>query len=468
MDGSGLPPPGALSEFDHRRVTTRAAPATTGPVARGRPDRPPFRNEEVGRFWRIVGDHACRATRRPGPASPELVSFETGAGLKHLSHSPATSSDQLATTELIGLTAGKTVANSSHRWIPFFIPELARGLSTSTATLTTVVGIGEMAGLVTLFLGRWLDAGHERRLMRTALWILALAGLLAAAGSVPAFAVAVLLFLLGVSVYTVGGHTYISGRARFERRARALGVFETSWALGLLIGAPSAALLISTMSWRAPFLVSAILAAMAAVIFGRLPEAIPSNPASSSASRLPLTNRARLTVASSAAVSFAGLSTIVVSGTWMERELGISTGGVGLIAMAFGVAELSSSSLSATIADGVGVVRATMASLTVLVAGVAVMATAGSSVVIGSLGLAAFFLGFEFSIVTSFSIVSEAMPSARGRVLAINGGVGTMARSGGAISSGLVYDAVGIGGTAALSASAAALAIGLLAATTRA
>lgn len=391
----------------------------------------------------------------------------SGAGLRHLSHSPATPSDQLATTELIGLTAGKTVANSSHRWIPFFIPELARGLSTSTATLTTVVGIGEMAGLVTLFLGRRLDAGHERRLMRAALWILAVAGLLAAAGSVLSFTAAMLLFLLGVSVYTVGGHTYISGRARFERRARSLGVFETSWALGLLIGAPAAALLISLTSWRGPFLASAMLAAAAAVIFRRLPEALPSTTSAAPSTRVALNSRARLTVAASAAVSFAGLSTIVVSGTWMEGELGISTGGVGLIAMAFGLAELSSSSLSATIADGVGVVRATMVSLALLIVGVATMAAAGSSVLIGSLGLGAFFLGFEFSIVTSFSIVSEAMPSARGRVLAINGGVGTMARSAGAISSGLVYDAVGIAGTSALSACAAALAIGLLAATSR-
>ncbi len=401
--------------------------------------------------------------------NPELVGRRSADGLMHLSPSPAdtTRPDRLATAELAGLTAGKTVANASHRWIPFFIPELARGLSSSTATITTVVGIGEIAGLATLLLGRLLDSGHERRLMRAALWIVAAAGVLAATGSVYTFGFAVLLFLLGVSVYTVGGHTYISGRARFERRARSLGIFETSWAFGLLIGAPSAALLISTTSWRGPFLASATLAAIAALVFRRLPEAIPSIPATSPPARVPLTSRARLTIAASAAVSFAGLSTIVVSGTFMEQQLGISTGGVGLIAMSFGVAELTSSSLSATIADGVGVVRATMAALAVLVAGVATMVVAGSSLALGVIGLGAFFVGFEFSIVTSFSIVSEAMPSARGRVLAINGGLGTVARSSGAISSGLVYDAVGIGGTAALSATAALLAMGLLATTSR-
>jgi MFS transporter, DHA1 family, inner membrane transport protein len=57
--------------------------------------------------------------------------------------------------------------------------------------------------------------------------------------------------------------------------------------------------------------------------------------------------------------------------------------------------------------------------------------------------------------VTSLSLTSEAMPEARGATLAISNAVGTLARGGGTILSGVLYGAFGIGGTLALSAGAA-------------
>ena len=67
-----------------------------------------------------------------------------------------------------------------------------------------------------------------------------------------------------------------------------------------------------------------------------------------------------------------------------------------------------------------------------------------------------FLLGFEYGFVTSLSLTSEAMPEARGATLAIGNAVGTLARGGGTILSGVLYGAFGIGGTAALSGCAAA------------
>jgi predicted MFS family arabinose efflux permease len=57
--------------------------------------------------------------------------------------------------------------------------------------------------------------------------------------------------------------------------------------------------------------------------------------------------------------------------------------------------------------------------------------------------------------VTALSLTSEAMPEARGATLAISSAVGTLARGGGTILSGVLYGAFGIGGTIALSATAA-------------
>ncbi len=99
--------------------------------------------------------------------------------------------------------------------------------------------------------------------------------------------------------------------------------------------------------------------------------------------------------------------------------------------------------------------------------GLFVMTRAGSSLPIGAAGLFLFFVGFEFSIVTSFSFVSEAMPAARGRVLAVNNAVGTLFRGLGISVSGVLYERWGIDGPVALSLSTAVLAALLLAASGR-
>jgi predicted MFS family arabinose efflux permease len=90
------------------------------------------------------------------------------------------------------------------------------------------------------------------------------------------------------------------------------------------------------------------------------------------------------------------------------------------------------------------------------------MSQAGTSLAIGALGLLIFFLGFEFSIVTSFSIVSEAMPQARGRALAANSAVGTAARGVGIVISGVTYESFGIKGPITISVSTAVIGLALL------
>ena len=164
-------------------------------------------------------------------------------------------------SELARLTAGKAIANTALRWIPLFLPTLAVAFSASTEQLTTILGVGEMAGLCALLVGRQLDAGRERTVMTGALVIVACSGFLALSGSLPLFALSFLLLIIGVSVYTVAGHTFLSRRVPFDRRGRVIGLFETSWASALLIGAPLIALLINAAGWRGPFVAIAIVGA---------------------------------------------------------------------------------------------------------------------------------------------------------------------------------------------------------------
>lgn len=365
---------------------------------------------------------------------------------------------------LVRLVAAKTVTNFGSRWVPFFLPTLGAAFSASTRQMTVALGLGEMAGLTTLAIGRQLDRGRERLVIVAAMAMTAIGAVLALTGRYWLFAVAYFVTLLGVALCTVGGHTYLSRRVAYVRRARVIGVFETSWALSLLVGAPVAALLIGWFGWRAPFLAVAGAAVVMGLILAR--EGTDTTPLLDGADGPPdrrrLNGNAWIAIVASAAIAVTGLTTVVIAGTWLDDALGVSTGGVGLVAMAFGAAELGASSMSAAVADRVGPGRATRLALAIAVVGLLVMTRAGDSLAIGAGGLFLFFIGFEFAIVTSFAIVSEAMPTAKGRVLATNTAVGTVFRGAGVTSSGTLYETFGIGGPVTVSVVGATVAIILL------
>jgi predicted MFS family arabinose efflux permease len=152
----------------------------------------------------------------------------------------------------------------------------------------------------------------------------------------------------------------------------------------------------------------------------------------------------------------AGLSVYAISGSWLDDAFGVSTGGLGAVAMAYGAIELVASAGSAGFADRIGKFRGTLAGIALLASGQAVMAVADDTLWIGVVGILLFLCGFEFAFVTSLSLVTEATPAARGTTIAAANAVGTVARGSGTIASGWLYGVHGVEGTLTLSAIAAA------------
>lgn len=369
---------------------------------------------------------------------------------------------------LTRLTVAKTVANTALRWIPPFLPELQSAFGASTRQLTTIIGVGEMAGLSTIGVGRHLDRGRERLVMTLALVCISIASLVSLVGTTFSFAIGFVLVILGVANCTVAGHAYISHRVAYARRARAIGLFETSWALALLIGAPVIALLIARFGWRGPFVMLAIGSAFVAIMLWRSPDdlalggaTVPRpDSASLAASISALNGRAWSVVIGSATLAMGGLSVFAISGSWLDTAFGVETGGLGAVAMGYGAIELLASTGSAGFADRVGKLRATVGGILVMLAGVAVMSMADSTLWVGVVGMLTLLCGFEFAFVTSLSLVTEAMPEARGTTIALANGVGTVARGTGTIASGWLFSVHGIDGTLTLSACAATIALG--------
>ncbi len=297
--------------------------------------------------------------------------------------------------------------------------------------------------------------------------------MIALIGTFAAFAISFFVLVLGVSNLTVAGQAWISHRVDYGERARAIGLYETSWAIALLGGAPLVALLINQFGWRGPFVAIAVASVVAAgVVAATLPAHVPvrgldldqataasSTRATRRTRTAPITPRAWLVMVASATIAMAGLAVFVISGSWLDDAFGVSTGGVGVVAMAFGATELVSSLGSAAFADRLGKLRTTLGGIAGLVVGLGIIVSAGGELWVGIVGLLVFLFGFELAFVTSLSLVSESMPDARGTTLAASNAVGTVARASGAVASGWLYGVHGVAGTAVLSAGAAVTAV---------
>lgn len=394
---------------------------------------------------------------------------------------------------LFRLTAAKAVANTALRWAPPFLPVLEKAFGTTTGQMTTILGVGEMAGLSTVGVGKFLDRGKERLVMTLALCLLSIASLVALIGTTITFAIGFVLVILGVANCTVAGHAYISSRVDYSTRARSIGLYETSWAFALIIGAPIIAVLIGIFGWRGPYGMLAIAAALMALLIWRTPEtprldqsiatpqdanreplsvgytdfsphaAMVDTTALAAAGTAPgigaLTAQAWAVIIGSALLALSGLSVFAISGSWLDDAFGVSTGGLGAVAMGFGALELLGSMASAGFADRIGKFRSTVIGTALLLVGLGIMSRADSTLWIGIVGILIFLCGFEFGFVTSLSLVTEAMPEARGTTIALSSGVGTVARGGGTIASGALYTTYGVGGTLTLSLVAAGLSV---------
>ena len=361
--------------------------------------------------------------------------------------------------QLIVLTAAKTVSNTALRWVGPFLPTLERAFGTTTGTLTGIMGVAELGGLSTAVTGPTLDRGHERTVFTLGLLAVAGSSAIALGGSVTTFAISFGLLILGVGNLTIAGHAWIGHRVPFAGRNRAIGAFETSWALALLLGAPVLAMLIRWFGWRGPYVALLIGAVVAAAFVQLLVTArvTPTEPAPAETVRMP--RSAWAPMVASAATAATGLSVFIVSGVWLDDAHSVSTAGLGLVAAGFGAVELISSGGVAVFADRFGARRSVFAGLLLVACGLLTMAVSGSSRPLAIAGLAIFLTGFEYGFVSSLTLVTEAAPQARGRSIGISNMIGTLARSGAVVVSGQLYEAFGMTGPLWLAAATGCVAL---------
>jgi MFS transporter, DHA1 family, inner membrane transport protein len=354
---------------------------------------------------------------------------------------------------ITALTVARLWANACYRFAPPFLATIARGFDVGLAELGIALTISELLGLIAPLIGRGVDRMDRRAAMTAGL--AGVAGATAIAAAAPTlwvFTIGVLLLGPAKIVFDVGLASWVTDHVPYARRGRVIGITETSWALGLLIGVTSMGLLTSATSWRWGYALGALATAVMAAVIGLRMDRDEVHdrrgPVQETGSRIP--RSAWLVVATMFGLTAASQCVFVTFGAWLEDDYGFTGAGLAGVGFAIGAVELVSSTLSAGRTDSWGKERSVVLGCALMVPSGLLLLGAQSMLIPGLVLLGLFLMGFEFAIVSALPIVANIVPGAPGRGLGLGMGGATLGRAAMSVTATALYEWGGFGAAAVL------------------
>ena len=348
-----------------------------------------------------------------------------------------------------------------------FLPVIARGLGVAPEAI--ILGVtGRLAlGLGTPLLGVLADRVGRKPAILAGVAIFILGGLIV--GLHPSYTTLVLALIavgLSKSLFDPALYAYVGDQVVFERRGTPMALVELSWSGAYLLGVPAVGLLIGAAGWVAPFPALAAMALLGALWIGFT---LPGNAGSAVRAASITSGFAAILTRKSAlaglAVGFlisAGNETVsIVYGLWMEQSFGLRIAALGAATAVIGLAELGGEGLVAGLADRIGKRRLVAAGMVMNTAAALVLPRLSGSLAVGLIGLFAFYLCFEATIVCTLPLMSEQVPQARATLLATNSAGLSLGRSLGALAGAPLFS-LGMQANGAAAAALNLLALGLL------
>jgi predicted MFS family arabinose efflux permease len=386
---------------------------------------------------------------------------------------------EISVRHLIGLgLVTRLLVDTSIQIFSPFLPVIAMGLGVEAATVGLLISVRSLAGLTAPFFGSLADRLSYRLVLRVGLLMGALGSILV--GISPGLWTAVLgvIFLgVGLSTFIPMLQAYLSARLPYARRAQGLGIVEYSYALGGIIGLFAAGQLMAAFSWRVPFVLMGAGMLVAWVAFSRLPATrsasirdllallgggIPWRSSLRDLFNLGEAGRSAWgTVLVASMNSFAAAHLTIAHGVWLNREYGLGPSQLGTVALFLGLVDLTSTGLVSMIADRLGKRRSVLLGTAGSAVGYSMLPLFNVDLIPALIGFAIvrFFIGY--TIVSNIPLLSEQVPSQRGKVMTLAMASGMIGISLAGLTGPWAYEQFGVWGLG--SASAAAMVVSLLA-----
>jgi predicted MFS family arabinose efflux permease len=312
-----------------------------------------------------------------------------------------------------------------------FIPQLSEGLGLTVIAFSWLIFLYALAGLTGPIFGILTDRYGRRKIMVLALLCQGIGALWLAFSQQWESVFPMFVMGLGVAIFIPAQQAYISDQTSYEKRGRALGTVEYSWALTAILILPVAGWLIENYSWRTPFLLMAPMAFLgAAMVWFGLPRTERHTPTGFSWSRVRsviLRSNVIGAVIAALFIYIALGSFLSLLSIWLSNDFGLGAAQLGLVAMIVGITELGGSVSSSLFIDRIGKKRGGSLGLLLGALVFLMLPLVRSQLLLAVGGLVLLGLMLEFTIVSLIPLYSEQAPEARGTVLsltALGGGVG--------------------------------------------
>lgn len=364
-----------------------------------------------------------------------------------------TSSVSLKKQVLI-LTAARTVLNTFYRMMYPFLNTFARGLGVELTTLSIVFTVRSLTGFLGPFLAPIADRRGRKISMLLGLGLMTLSTLLIS--FLPTFFfffAAMVISAVGSLMFIPALQAFLSDQTPFHQRGRVLGITELSWSLAFILGVPSVGWIITIFSkspatanlaWRAPFPFLAAFGLLSILLVARY---IPNTQSTETIKengwftiRQLLSSRpVRAGLAFGIAMSCANEVVNFVFGVWLENQFNLQLAALGAASAVIGISELSGEGLSTLFVDRIG------KPLSIRIGLACSVIASGwlyffSSTPVGALsGLFLFYIGFEFTIVSSLPLLSGLYTQARATLMALAMASFSIGRAVGALLSPWLY-----------------------------
>ena len=355
---------------------------------------------------------------------------------------------------ITAVTIARLVANAAYRFAPLFLATIARGFDVSLSTLGFAIFASELSGFASPFAGRIVDRLTHRNSMVLGLVGSAVGCTIAAVSTSPLiFAVGVTVLALTKQSFDLGLGAWIADHVPYNQRGKIVGLTETAWALGLLVGVSIMGLITAATNWRIGFAFAVLcLIVSMFVIFNRVTNEARVLHESRSTTPQRVTGNSWLVVFTMFCIMCSAQNLFVTFGAWLEDEFSFGAARLAVAGFSLGLVELVASVSSSRQTDKWGKERSIALGALLVIPGGIFLCLGSNNLIIGLIGVFIYFLGFEFSVVSLLPLATSLVPNSPGTGLGWVLGAGTLRRAVMAIVATHLFESFGVKGPALMGA----------------
>jgi len=344
------------------------------------------------------------------------------------------------------ITLARLIANACYRFAPPFLAIIVRDFDVSLSEAGFAIFVSELTGLASPLIGKFTDRVSHRTSMIVGLVGTAIGCAIAATSpSLFAFALGITVLVSTKQSFDIGLGAWIADHVPYHQRGRIVGLTETSWALGLLVGVSVMGIVTALTSWRVGYAVAiGTTIVITSVIWRRISPEPPSRNDGATTIAGRITGRAWLAVLTMFFIMSSAQNLFVTFGSWLADDYDFGAAQLTIVGFSLGAVELFSSLFSANRTDRWGKERSIILGTALIIPGGLMLALGSDTLAIGLVGLGVYLLGFEFAVVSLLPIASELVPDNPGTGLGWVLGAGAMGRAVMSLVSTRAYEIGGI------------------------